>query len=264
MNALLPSLLALLCLTAAAQAQDRLPDGGVARASGAGPVQAFYGQPTRRYDHGILGDAIEAGSLVAVDAAGARYELVLPDRQVFEDLTPRLVDLDGDGRNEIVTIRTDLAAGAAVAIYGLAGGALVERASTPPIGQPHRWLSIAAIADFTDDRGLEIAVVRTPHIGGVLDMLSWQGGALTAVRPPAPGFSTHFIGSRDLSLAHAEDVDGDGLAELALPTQDRRLVVVLGFVPRTHVIASFAPEEPPVSRPIGSFAGVLGGSAPGQ
>lgn len=248
--------LAIFALSGAAAAQDRLPDGGVATASGNGPVRAWYGQPTARYDHGILGDAIEGGALVAVDAAGKQNILVLPERYVFEDLTPRLVDLDGDGTNEIVTIRTDVTAGAAVAVYELAAGQLRERAATAPIGKPHRWLSIAAIANFTADHGNEIAIVKTPHIGGVLEILSLQGTKLRSIVPAVPGFSTHFIGSRDLSLARAEDVDGDNFAELALPTQDRREVKVLSFEPRTHVVARFNIGQP-ITRPIGPFGAAI-------
>lgn len=254
------TLFALLALSPAA-AQERLPDGGVAKALGSGPVQAWYARPTTRYDHGILGDAIEAGALVVVDAEGRQSALTLPEHLVFEDITPRLVDLDGDGRNEIVTIRTEIAAGAAVAVYELENGKLRQRAATEPLGQPHRWLSIAAIANFTDDRGVEIAIVKTPHIGGVLEILSLQGTTLKSVRPLQAGFSTHFIGSRYLSLAQAQDIDGDNLAELALPTQDRRAIMVLGFEPANHVVGCWLPSDR-ITTPIGDFASTLrdGGS----
>lgn len=43
-----------------------------------------------------------------VTTKGATHEIVLSDRYVVEDVTPRLADLDGDGRQEIVTIRTDV------------------------------------------------------------------------------------------------------------------------------------------------------------
>ena len=234
------TILLMAALTGAGSAAERLPDGGAATAGGAGPVEAWYEQPTTRYEHGILGDAIEGGALVVMDGRGTRYEARLPEQQVFEDITPRLVDLDGDGSSEVVTIRTDVAAGAAVAIYALGNGQLTERAATAPIGLPHRWLSIAAIADFTADRGLEIAIVKTPHIGGVLEILSLQGDAIKSVLPPQKGYSTHFIGSRDLSLARAGDVDGDGHAELALPTQDRTGIIVLSFVPQLRVLGSLA------------------------
>lgn len=238
-----------LALAAPALAADRLADGGTAQASGIGFRQAWYEQPTTRYDHGILGDAVEAGTLVGIDANGTRHELVLPERYVFEDITPRLVDLDGDGSSEIICIRTDITAGAAVAVYGLRDGRLVERAVTAPIGLPHRWLSIAAIDEFSAESGIEIAIVKTPHIGGRLELLSLQEDRLVALGDPLPGVSTHFIGSRDLSLADSRDRDGDGYAELALPSQDRRQIVVVTFEPDTRILQTI-PAEQRISTPI--------------
>ena len=263
MKPLMAVLPALLLLGSAGLAQDRLPDGGVAMSGGAGVVKAWYGQPVTRYGHAVLGDAIEGGALLAVDAAGQTHRLALPHHLVFEDITPRLADLDGDGTSEIVTISSDLAAGAAVAVYGMAGGRLSERAATPPIGQPHRWLSIAAIADFTDDPGLEIAIVKTPHIGGVLEILSLAGNGLTRIRPALPGFSTHVIGSREVSLAHSQDIDGDGFAELALPSQNRLGVTVLGFMPVTKTVGSFVTGAP-IIRPLGDVGAMLTPAGAGQ
>ena len=223
------SLVFLFLLTGPAATQSDLPDGGVAHAPGAGAVTAWYGQPTARYGHGVLGDAIEAGSLVAIDETGRSHALVLPETQVFEDITPRLADLDGDGRNEVVTIRSTVSSGAAVAVYGIVGQHLTELASTRPIGRPNRWLSIAGIADFVGDGTMQLAVVKTPHIGGVLEILAMRGGDLVSLYPKQTGYSTHFIGSRDVSLALAGDLDGDGAAELALPDATRRRLVVLRF-----------------------------------
>lgn len=220
----------------AAQAQDRLTEGGAAEAPGRGPVRAWYGRPTSRYAHGVLGDAIEGGSLIAIDDAGRRLELVLPERFVFEDMTPRLADLDGDGRNEIVTIRTSLSEGAAVAVYALRRGRLVEHAAIAPIGIPNRWLSIAGIADFTGDGRREIAIVKTPHIGGVLEVLSLRDDRIVSLYPPRPGYSTHVIGSSIQTLAGVGDVTGDGRAELALPDQSRRKLFVLRFGSRIETV----------------------------
>lgn len=69
-------------------AQERLPDGGVAVGAGLGPVAAWYGRPTMRYGHGVVGDALEGGSLVVTAPDGRHQEIVLPDRFVFEDITP--------------------------------------------------------------------------------------------------------------------------------------------------------------------------------
>jgi hypothetical protein len=216
-------------LVSAGAAADRLPDGGVAKATGQGPVQAWFGRPTDRYDHGILGDAIEGGSLVVLDDGGNQHELVLPERYVFEDITPRLMDLDGDGRNEVIAIRSDVTAGASVVVYQLTAGSLTEAAATAPIGTRHRWLSIASIANYTGDGRLEIAVVKTPHIGGSLELLAWKERQLISLHDPQTGYSTHFIGSRDVSLAASSDLTGDGTAELVLPNQARTRLVVLSF-----------------------------------
>ncbi|MEQ9330069.1 VCBS repeat-containing protein [Thalassobaculum sp.] len=215
---------------------ERLPDGGIAEAAGQGVVRAWYERPTGRYGHGVLGDAIEGGSLVAVDPEGRRHEHVLPVSRVFEDITPRLADLDGDGRNEVVTIRSDLASGAAVAVYGIRDGALVEIAATAPIGSANRWLSIAAIADFLGDGTRTVAVVRTPHLAGLLELLALRDGRLVRVAGPVAGFSSHAIGSRVLSLAAA--IERAGAADLAVPDLARRRVVLVRFAGGLRAVAS--------------------------
>ena len=231
-------LIPLMFLSSEVVGKDRLHYGGVAEAQGNGPVRAWYEQPTKRYDHGVLGDAIEGGSLVVLDNAGRKYELVLPEAFVFEDITPRIADLDGDGQNEVITIRTKLTAGAAIAVYQLQGDKLVEKASTPPLGAPHRWLSIAGIGDFLGDGHREIAVVKTPHIGGVLEVLSLQANKLVSLYTPQLGYSTHFIGARFVSLADVGDVSGDGVSNLVLPNQKRDRIIVLDLRKGVVVVSS--------------------------
>ncbi len=232
-------LLSVLLAAASPAIAERLPDGLVVDATGKGVVQAWYERPTDRYGHGVLGDAIEAGSLVAVDYRGRRYEHVLPDRQVFEDITPRLADLDGDGVNEAVAIRSDLSGGAAVAVYGLRDGKLVEIAATAPIGRPNRWLSIAAIADFRGDGRPRIAVVLMPHLAGLLELLELRDGRLERIVGPVSGYSSHAIGSRVLSLAAAVDADGDGVLDLAVPDLSHRRVMLVGFADGLRDIGAY-------------------------
>ena len=57
-------------------------------------TSASYGAPTDRYAHGVLGDAIEWGTLELKSVAGPTYKIVLPQTRVFEDTEPRLVDID--------------------------------------------------------------------------------------------------------------------------------------------------------------------------
>lgn len=205
--------------------EGALPDGFVATAASGDIRRAWYGRPTDRYGHGVLGDAIEGGSLVVETTDGTRVELVLDEALVFEDITPRIVDLDGDGSNEVVTIRASQTGGAAVALYGLRGAELSEIAASAEIGRPNRWLNIAAIvpAQVAGEmsNGSTIVGVRTPHIGGRLFFLTMATDGTVRERSDVTrGLSNHVVGSRELGLSAL--VQTGGGAELYIPSQDRR------------------------------------------
>lgn len=198
---------------------DALPDGRIAVAKNGDIRQAWFARPTRRYAHGVLGDAIEAGSLVVVTASGSRLEAILPDNQVFEDITPRIADLDGDGSNEVITIRSSTGGGAAVAIFGLADTGLTLLGASSENGRANRWLNIAGLVPRPDG-GLTLYGVRTPHIGGRLFSLNFRNGTVSESNDIASDVSNHIIGSRELGMS-AVGTFGDRV-ELVLPSQDRR------------------------------------------
>ncbi len=208
--------------------KDGLPDGEVASGSGRGLVRAWFAEPTRRYGHGVLGDAVEAGALIAESASGDRHVFRLPESAVFEDITPRLADLDNDGRAEVVAIRAFRDAGGSLGVYGLQGGKLREIARTAPIGRANRWLNVAGIADFDGDGTRDVAIVVTPHIGGTLEFWSLRKNRLVKLASQF-GFSNHAIGSRNLNLSAVADVDGDGdgIADLAVPDASRRALQIV-------------------------------------
>lgn len=135
---------------------DMLPDGEVTVGQH-DLAAAWLADPTERYDHGILGDRIEAATLRAERSDGQIFEIVLGPDSVFEDRRARLIDLDDDGADEIIVVRSYLRFGAALAVYGLESGQLVPRAETAPIGTSHRWLNPAAAADFDGDGVVEVA-----------------------------------------------------------------------------------------------------------
>lgn len=219
-----------------AKATDGLPDGLIAKSDkGSDILSAWYSEPTKRYAHGILGDAVEAGSLLVETADRAVKSLRLPENAVFEDRYPRLVDLDGDGATEVITIKSSINKGASVTIYGIEGGELVEKATTGYHGLANRWLNIAGIADYRGSGLKDIAFVRTPHIGGTLFFYSYQDGVLNQVGD-IYGFSNHFIGSREMRLSATADFDGDGKLDLAVPSSNRNELRFINF-------AGDAPKE---------------------
>ena len=230
-----PSLFAERCQ----RAPDGLPDGCLAIGTG-DIATAWYTRPTDRYAHAILGDAIEAGALLVRLANGTERELVLPESEVFEDRTPRLADLDGDGRTEIITIRSSLRRGGSVAVYGVRGGEIIELGATPFIGRSNRWLNIAGIADFLGRGDRQIAFVETPHIGGTLKLASFDGAGLRVVASMA-GFSNHAIRSREQRLSAVADFDGDGAMDLLLPDARRSQLLAIGFVPQARRLAVLDP-----------------------
>lgn len=211
--------------------QDALPDGQPAlapRGGGGRIAEAWLIAPTERYDHGVLGDAVEAGGLLIRLRDGGERRFLLPETQVFEDLQPRLADLDRDGEAEILVVRSSLDRGAVLTAYGLAGDELRLVAEGPKHLPARRWLNPIGAADFDGDGVIEVAYVETPHIGGILRIVSLQDGVLVEEASWA-GVSNHLIGSRELGLAAILDFDEDGLPEIFLPSARRRSLRVLRY-----------------------------------
>jgi hypothetical protein len=157
-------------------------------------TSAAFSDPTARYAHGILGDAIEWGG-VQMDVAGqGRVTLSLPQDHVFEDVTPRLWDVTGDGQPEVVVIETDMAKGAALAVYGAQG----KIAETPHIGRSNRWLAPIGAVDLDGDGTIEIAYIDRPHLAKVLRVWRFEDGDLTHVAD-LQGYTNHKIGESDIA-----------------------------------------------------------------
>lgn len=137
----------------------------------------WLASPTRRYPHAALGSGVHAGSVQAVvRLPGGAWQTVtytLPSHRVVEDRVPRLHDLDGDGRDELLLVEADARLGAALVALGVRANAqgqavLAELARGPHAGSSFRWLNPVGVADFDGDGHLDVASVTTPHIGGVL------------------------------------------------------------------------------------------------
>ncbi len=164
---------------------------------------ARYMDPTDRYAHGVLGDQIEWGGLEMTLTDGSKRRVVLPVEQVFEDLQPRLHDVDLDGDLEVVVVESHASLGARLAIFDEAGFV----AATPNIGTRFRWLAPVAIADLDGDGAVEIAYIDRPHLAKTLRVWRFADGALTQIAS-LRGLTNHRIGEDFISGGLRECGDG--------------------------------------------------------
>ena len=152
-------------------------------------TKAEYAAPTTRYAHGVSGDAVEWGALRLTLHDGRRLTMRLPESLVFEDVAPRLADLDGDGAPEVITVESSLTQGARLAIYGPAG----RISATPHIGQRNRWLAPIGAADMDGGGAMEIAYIDRPHLAKTLRLWRYRDRQLTEIAT-INGLTNHKIG----------------------------------------------------------------------
>lgn len=185
---------------------------------------AWFAGETKRYAHGILGDTIEASTLIIETSSGKVLQVNLPSSRVFEDLEPRLIDLNKDEKDEIIVIESEISLGASLSIYGVESNQLVRITSTPFLGRPNRWLNPVGVGDFDGDGLSDVALVATPHIGGILRLYQFIDSELILFGE-YPGVSNHKIGSKELGLGAV--VKGDTKDLLVLPDQAHRVLLLL-------------------------------------
>lgn len=171
--------------------------------AGAEITGAAYGLASDIYDHGALPGGEWAG--ITFFLSGDREIGAALFDAVYEDTAPRLVDLDGDGAPEVVTVKSTFTDGAAIRIWGTIPApqgtgqeVMAVLAETAPIGQRHRWLAIAAVADLDGDGRIEIAYVDRPHLARILRVVEVRTGPgqwSLVEEASAEGHTNHHFGS---------------------------------------------------------------------
>ncbi|MCR8725320.1 FG-GAP repeat domain-containing protein [Frigidibacter sp. ROC022] len=161
------------------------------------PDRAWFDGPVDRYRHGVFGREHEPSQLWVYEVGNhglCGHVLTLDSDHVFEDLAPRLADLDGDGNNEIIVVRSHLRKGAQLAVYRWTGRELELAAATGYIGRTHRWLAPLAVGDLDGDGLPELAYVDRPHLARVLRVVRMQGDRLVPVAR-LDGVTNHKFGA---------------------------------------------------------------------
>lgn len=234
-------------------AVDALRDGRVL-VDGRGRILLLT-EPTERYGHGVLGDELEASAITLIETdpePKVVLNILVPEPLVIEGIAPLWADLTRDGRREIIVTVSDADRGAQIFAFSETGDVV---ATGPAIGTGYRWRHQLVAAPFSDDGGLELVDVLTPHIGGVVEFYQLEGNELKIVAQIS-GYTSHVIGSRNLDMAIAGDFDGDGRPELIVPNQARS---ELGAIRRTDEAAEVAWTLPLDGRLSSNLSAAVGG-----
>jgi hypothetical protein len=157
------------------------------------------------YGHNILGNTPEWNTLTvhwgpeaqARRPARGATTVWSESNHIFEDVAPRLVDLDKDGMLDIVTVQSSFQQGARLLIlhprkldFGPVG--------TRYIGQRNRWLAPIGIEDFDRDGKFELAYIDRPHLAKTLRIWRYSPGRPLEELAARAGLTNHRIGEPDI------------------------------------------------------------------
>ena len=210
-------------------------------------ARAWLADPTSRYDHGVLGDAIEAGSLVVERRDGRRDVVTLFGRRGVRGLG-RASRCSAAG--QIVVVKSYLRAR-----LGARRDRRAQRQGSR--SSPRRRRSARRTAGSIPPASpisTATAVLTSRWCGCPMPRACWNSGAWrdgALHRTLELGdVSNHVIGSRVLRMSAVADFDGDGHADLAIPSFDRRELRLIAFAPKPRDMrgSSFRRGSPPKSR----------------
>lgn len=187
--------------------------------------------PSNRYQHGILGDVLEATSVTIVqlsDQPAIISKFSVPVDWVIESILPIWSDWDENGEREIVLTLSNATHGAKLVLYDEGGNFLAE---SLPIGKGYRWRHALDIAPFGDNGQILLVDVQTPHIGGIVGFYNWdKENKVLKTEASISGYSTHDIGSRAMQMYALMTDEQNKQVLLIVPSQSKKELIALRFI----------------------------------
>lgn len=187
--------------------------------------------PSDKYQHGILGDILEATSVTMVqlsDQPAVINKFSVPVDWVIESILPVWKDWDENGEREIVLTLSNAAYGAKLVLYNESGNILAE---SLPIGKGYRWRHALDIAPLGENGQRLLVEVQTPHIGGIVALYSWdKDNKVLKTEATLQGYSTHDIGSRNMHMYELLANEQYEQVLLIIPTQSKTELSALRLV----------------------------------
>lgn len=199
---------------------------------------ATFDQPTDRYGHAIMGNLPEWGRL-CLSNGDEEACVTLSKDSVFEDMEPRLFDIDQDGAPEAIVVESALGLGAALVIYDLENGALT-RTTNPNIGTQNRWLAPIGVADFNGDGHMDVAYVDRPHLAKTLRVWTYRDRKLTEIAS-IKGVTNHSI--------------GEDFITSSIRTCKGRPEMILNDARRTNIVSVFFEDGRLTYKDLGAYRG---------
>lgn len=162
--------------------------------------------PEQSYGHNILGDtqewanlSLEWGPVADPSFTGDAPLLImrLAAGSIFEDVAPRIIELNDDPLPEVLVVNSQTGQGARLLILDVNPDG-VSSIAGPFIGQQNRWYAPLGVRDLDGDGRVEVAWIDRPHLARVLRIAQVQGSRLVEV-DALDGLTNHRIGEDDIA-----------------------------------------------------------------
>jgi hypothetical protein len=205
---------------------DMMTGGGVALGT-QDLGMAYYSDTTRLLSLPELGLEALPRTLVVKRLEQPAMTFTLPEGSVFADNAPLIVDIRGDGVEEILSVKRSDKQGTSLMLLFPVRSAVRMVATSSLIPLP-TWINPVGVGDINADGTDDIMAVSDPALAGWLEVFSIRRGAFYT-EGRFYGFTNYIPGTPFRAVQAVADLDGDNYPELIMPRNDRTALSALNI-----------------------------------